>query len=299
MIGQMLIALREGFEAALITSIILAYLIRLNRRELTKHVWRGVYLSLALSVLLGVTIWFTYGVLPKGTKVLFEGVAAWVAVIVLTSMIYWMALKGRQLKEEIEKKVSQIMDREALTAFSRSGASTYFIQRRAAVAFTVFSFVVVFREGLETVLFLTPFLLSSVVETLTGAFIGVCVSTILSYLIFKIGLKLNLRRFFYYTSILLTLLAAGLAGYGTHELLEYSESIGLELGWLSANAYTLNIPSDSILHHKGVIGSIFAVMFGYTTQAEWLRVIVHFIYLAAVLPLILYAYSIRRGGSKP
>ncbi|MFN3622253.1 MAG: FTR1 family protein, partial [Nitrososphaerales archaeon] len=118
MIGQMVIALREGFEAALITSIIIAYLIRLNRRDLTKHVWIGVYVSLALSVLLGAAIWFTYGAIPKSIQVLFEGVAACIAVIVLTSMIYWMASKGRRLKEEIEQKINQILHKEVIATFS-------------------------------------------------------------------------------------------------------------------------------------------------------------------------------------
>ncbi|MEM3891598.1 MAG: FTR1 family protein [Nitrososphaerales archaeon] len=295
LIGQTLIALREGFEAALITSIIIAYLTRLNRKDLTKQVWIGAYLSLALSVLLGAAIWFTYGAIPKSTQVLFEGVAAWIAVIVLTSMIYWMASKGRRLKEEIEHKINQIMHKEVVATFG-SGSSTYLI-RTSTLAFAALSFVVVFREGLETVLFLTPFLLSSVFETLAGAAAGIGVAFLLSYLIFKVGMKLNLRRFFYYTSILLTLLAAGLAGYGTHELLEYSKSVGLDLGWLSKNAYALNIPDDSILHHKGAIGSIFAVMFGYTIKAEWLRVFVHLIYLAVTLPLILYAYSNKRSSN--
>jgi high-affinity iron transporter len=106
-------------------------------------------------------------------------------------------------------------------------------------------------------------------------------------------MELNLRRFFYYTSILLTLLAAGLAGYGTHELLEYSESIGLELGWVAEPAYALSISSDSAFHHKGAIGSILAVLFGYTVKAEWLRVIAHLTYLVIVLPLLIRTYSKR------
>jgi len=57
------------------------------------------------------------------------------------------------------------------------------------------------------------------------------------------------------------------------------------------SAYVLNIPKDSPLHHKGVIGSIFAVMFGYTVKAEGARVIVHFAYLAITLPLVILVYA--------
>jgi high-affinity iron transporter len=290
MLGQLLIALREGFEAALITTVILAYLIRIERRSLTKYVWMGVYLSIALSFLIGATIWVTYGILPKEAQVLFEGVAALVAVAVLTSMIYWMALKGRRIKEEIEGKLRSLVREEVMVVSGRSSVSAYLLQKRAAIAFITLSFIVVFREGLETVLFLTPFMITTPQETLAGAAIGICAAIILAYLFYKIGMTLNLRRFFYYTSILLTLLAAGLAGYGTHELLEYSESIGVELGWVAEPAYALNISSDSLIHHKGALGSIFAVLFGYTIKAEWLRLIVHITYLVIALPLLIRTY---------
>ncbi len=86
------------------------------------------------------------------------------------------------------------------------------------------------------------------------------------------------------------LLAGGLAGYGVHELVEYSGDIGVELGWLGEHAYALDIPENSLFHHKGAVGAIFAVMFGYTVKAEWARVIVHFTYLAIALPLVIWVY---------
>jgi len=113
----------------------------------------------------------------------------------------------------------------------------------------------------------------------------VLTSLIFSYIVFVAGMKINIRKFFYFTSILLILLAGGLAGYGAHELTEYLNHAGVELGWLGDYAYVLNIPSDSPLHHKGLIGSILAVMFGYAVKAEWIRVIIHLVYLAVSLPL--------------
>ncbi len=66
--------------------------------------------------------------------------------------------------------------------------------------------------------------------------------------------------------------------------------MGIELGWLGEPAYILDIPRESLFHHKGVVGSIFAVMFGYTVNAEWARVIVHLAYLIIMLPLVIYVY---------
>lgn len=273
MIGQFLLAFREALEAALITAIILAYLRRTERQPLIRYAWYGIYLAIASSVVLGAFIWFIYGGLSGPAKALFEGVAALFAVLVLSSMIYWMASKGKELHFEVEKRVNDI------------------VTRGATLALISFSFIVIFREGLETVLFLTPFLLEDAVGTVVGAFLGIGASLVLAYAIFIVGLKINIRRFFYFTSILLVLLAGGLAGYGVHELVEYSEDVGIELGWLGEPAYDLGLPPESPLHHKGVIGSVVAVMFGYTVKAEWVRVVVHMAYLMVALPLVVWVYS--------
>lgn len=272
MIGQYLIAFREVLEAALITAIILAYLARTGRDHLSRYVWIGVYLSVTASVILGSAIWLAYGSLDEANKVLFEGVAALIAVMVLTSMIYWMALKGSQIKEELEQKIGKVV---------KSGV---------VVAMISLAFIVVFREGLETVLFLTPFLVTDAAGTIAGLILGIFSGFVLAFVIFKVGMRIDLRRFFYFTSILLILLAAGLLGYGLHELAEYTELTGGDLGWWGQYAYALDISSDSIFHHKGAIGSIFAVMFGYSVKMEWIRVIAHVMYLAIVMPLVITVY---------
>lgn len=270
--GQFLLAFREALEAALITAIILSYLTRTKRELLIRYAWYGVYIAVGASFAVGGFIWFIYGGLSGSTKTLFEGAAALFAVFVLSSMIYWMARKGGELGKEVEKRVKDIVTREA------------------TLALTSLSFVVVFREGLETVLFLTPFLLDDVGGTLAGGLLGVTAAMVLSYAVFVVGMKINIRRFFYFTSILLLLLAGGLAGYGVHELTEYSEDTGIEVGWFGEYAYNLNIPSESPFHHKGIIGSVFAVMFGYAVKAEWARVMVHITYLATAFPLVVRVY---------
>lgn len=270
LIGQFLLAFREALEAALITAIILAYLKRTRRSILSKYIWYGVYAAVAASVVIGIFVWLLYGNLTGPTKALFEGVAALFAVLVLSSMIYWMASKGKELQKEVENRLKDI------------------VTRGATLALASFSFIVTFREGLETVLFLTPFLVDDAAGTLVGAFLGVVGSIILAYAMFVVGMKINMHKFFYFTSILLVLLAGGLAGYGVHELVEYTGSASW--GWLGQPAYNLAIPSDSAFHHKGVVGSVFAVMFGYTVKAEWVRVIVHFAYLAIAIPLVVWVY---------
>lgn len=274
MIGQTLITFREGLEAALITAIILSYLIRTGRVQLTRYVWYGVISALVASVVLGAAVWFAYGELSASAKVLFESVAAFTAVVVLTSMIFWMATKGRTMKKEIEKRVKVIVTGGAI------------------ISLVSFSFIIVFREGLETVLFLTPTLVTDATGTIAGVIVGSLAALALGYFIFIVGRKISIKKFFFFTSILLILLAAGLAGYGVHEAIEYnSKTGGADLGWFDDKAYNLGLTENDALHHKGAIGSVFAVMFGYSASPEWGRVVFHLAYLVVVLPLVIRVYS--------
>jgi high-affinity iron transporter len=272
MLGQYLITFREVLEAALITSIVLAYMARTGKGDLGRYIWWGVTLAVAGSVATGLLVASVYGGLSESSEKLFEGAAALLAVVVLTSMILWMALKGGMMKDEVKEKVRKA------------------VERGTVMGLVAFAFIVVFREGFETVLFLTPFASSDPGGTIVGAALGIVTSLVIAYFIFRVGVRINLRRFFYLSSLLLVLLAGGLAGYGVHELIEYKEAVGAETGWFGATAFDLGIASDSPLHHKGTVGSVFAVMFGYSTKMEWGRVIVHLAYLAIFIPMTVLAY---------
>lgn len=273
MLGQYLITFREALEAALITAIILSYLNRTSKHHLTRYVWYGVILAATASSVVGVSIFVVYSALDKLSQLLFEAATAFLAVIVLSSMIYWMMIKGKSVKQEMEKRI------EVATA------------KGAIVGLVSVVFIVVFREGLETVLFLTPFVLEDAISTFIGGAAGLITSSLLAYGIFMAGMKISLRNFFYFTSILLILLAGGLAGYGTHELIEYYKESGVQLGYIAEPAYSLGIPSDNPLHHKGLVGSVFAVMFGYSVNPEWGRIVVHFTYLMVMLPLVVWLHK--------
>lgn len=278
-VAQYLLTFREVLEAALLTAIILAFLAKTGRAHLTRYAWYGVYGATAASFGLGAAVWLAYGTLSDASKVLFEGVAALIAVAVLTSMIYWMAIKGRTIRHEVESRVKAAMTQGTMLGLA------------------ALTFILVFREGLETVLFLTPFLVQDVGMTVLGAALGLGGGVALAYGVFRVGIKLDLRRFFYFTSILLILLAGGLLGYGVHELIEYGGETGAyEAGWWGTSAYNLGFfggdeaTPPHPLHHKGFVGSIFAVLLGYSQNPEWARVIAHTAYLAVALPLVIGIY---------
>jgi len=273
MLGQAVITFREVLEAALIVSITLAYLTKTGRSGQARHVWWGVALAIVASLAVGVVVATIAGTLDEGAMTLFEGAAALLAVSVLTAMILWMATHGSGVEGVLNKRLGSVT----------TGGTV--------LALVAFAFVVVFREGLETVLFLTPLGGEEPVGTVAGAAAGVGAAIGLSYALLRTGSRMNLRRFFFATSVLLVLLAGGLAGYGVHELIEHQEEVGADVGWFGSTAYDLGIPASSPLHHKGIIGSVPAVMLGYAASMEWGRVIVHLAYLAVFLPLTVALYT--------
>jgi high-affinity iron transporter len=110
MLAQFLLVFREVLEAALITSIVLAYLDRTGRGALTRFAWYGVVAAASLSIALGIVVWSVYGALSEAVQVLFEGSSALVAVAVLSWMLYWMAVRGRELRGEVERRIEEPED---------------------------------------------------------------------------------------------------------------------------------------------------------------------------------------------
>jgi high-affinity iron transporter len=279
MFAQFLIAFREGLEGAILTAILIGYLQKTQRHSLTRAVWYGVVVAIAASFVLSFAIILLYGGLSGPMKPLFEGVAALIAVVVLSSMIYWMAIQGSSLQQHLEQRTELI------------------VQQGTSFGLMTFAFVAVFREGVETVLFLTPYVVQDLLGTLLGSLFGLLSAILIALGFFVAGRKLNLRRFFYFTGILLVFLAGGLLGYGIHELVEFFTDIGVNLGWVAQPAFILPFPADHILHHKGLIGGILATLFGYTVNPEWIRVTSHMVYLIVTLPLVVKAYQKREESS--
>lgn len=202
MIASFLITFREALEAALIVGIVAAHLGKIERRDLNKYLYAGTAGAVLASMALGWMVLTIYGGLPSGADKLFEGAASVTATVVLTCMIFWMAKNAQMVKGELEEKVDI-----AITSGYLFGI-------------TALAFVAVLREGLETVLFLTALAAADPWETLAGAVVGVIMVVFLAVLMMKGVYRLDIKRFFKYTSLILLVFAAGLLGYGVHELVE-------------------------------------------------------------------------------
>lgn len=259
---SLLITFREALEAALIVTIMVTYLKKIGKQELNKYSYLGAGAAILTSLLVGVALQTFYGGLSKVGEQIFEGVASLTAVTVLTSMIFWMTKHSREIKGELEGMIDQA------------------ITQREVYSIAVLSFVAVAREGLETVLFLTATYTQDHIGTIVGAALGIVIVLVLSILLMKGTVNLEIGQFFKVTSILLLVFGAGLAGYGVHELIEAGEGSGMDFGVLGDKPFDINpaVNPDGtypFLHEKGVVGSILKALVGYDGNPEWLRIIVY------------------------
>ena len=273
------IALREGIEAALIVSIVLAYLRQLGATDRDRLVWLGTVLAVVLSVGVGTAV-FVAGAEFEGTaEQIFEGLVTLAAVGVLTWMIFWMRRQGARIKSELHDKVD--------TALVTGG-----------LALAGLAFFAVLREGVETALFLYAAAKGTAVEgtdvapaaQVIGAILGLALAVVLGALLYRGGIRMNLRSFFRVTGLLLIVVAAGLFAFSLHEL--------QEAGWLpllDTHAFDIssNLPDDA------GAGAILRGLVGYHADPTWLEVVGWAAYLVTVGGLFLRAPKLPGMKSRP
>jgi high-affinity iron transporter len=261
MLATFFLMLREGLEAALIVGIIAAYLVKIERRDALPKIITGVVAAVGLSIALGLVITFTIERVPLVVQETLEGIAAILAVGVLTWMLFWMRRQGRLIKGELEQGVDVAL----------SKGST-----RALVAL---AFLAVIREGVETVLFLIPILSfnGTGIDVVAGGVLGLLISVAAGWAIFALGIRINLRRFFTVTGTILIFVAAGLVAFA---IAEFGEA------GLFANAGTA-FDLNRVLPDNGPIGSVLRGLFGYRSAPTPLEVVGYVVYLVPVLFLFI------------
>ena len=252
-----MITLREGLEAALIVGILLGYLRKVGRPDKRGVVWRGVVVAVVASVALAILLQMLGAKLEGQTEQIFEGATMFLAVAVLTYMIFWMRYQGRHLRQAFEQEV-----RAAL-----SGQQGW--------ALAGLAFFAVFREGVETALFLSAAgFASDGVSVLWGGLLGLVIAVALGWLIFNTVAHIPVNRFFEVTSLLLLFFAAGMMAQGIHEF----EEAGL-LPSLIAPIWDIT----PILPEESLVGSFLKALFGYNGNPSLLEVLGYGGYWVALL----------------
>jgi high-affinity iron transporter len=211
-LGSLFITLREGFEAALIIGIVLAYLRQSGSSHRARHVWAGVAAAAVASAVMGGIIFAAGGELDGRSESLYEATAMLLAAGVLTWMIFWMQRQARGLGSALRQRVSD--------ALVMGGGALFWL-----------AFVSVGREGIETALFMYAATgTDSPLATLAGGTIGLAVAVVLGVLVYRGAAHLNLGTFFRITSVLVLAFAAYLLAGALHELGELAGNEALEEG---------------------------------------------------------------------
>ncbi|MGW3980468.1 iron uptake transporter permease EfeU [Streptomyces mirabilis] len=254
-----LIGLREGLEAGLIVSVLVATLVRSDQRGRLPHVWTGVAAAIGLSMSFGAVLTFTAANLPGKSQEAFGGTLSLVAVVFVTAMVFWMRRSARTFSGEIKQKV---------TAALGMGAGVLIAT----------SFLAVGREGLETALFLwtTAQAAGSSSGPLAGAAVGLLLAAALCWGLYRRVLHINLTRFFSITGAVLIVIAAGVLGYGMRDLQEATVIPGG-----TSYAFDLSAHLDPASWYVTVVQGTLNL----TPQMTWLQIGVYGSYLAIVMTL--------------
>jgi high-affinity iron transporter len=260
-LANYLIGLREGLEAALVVSILVAYLVKSGHADRLRSIWAGVLAAIAISIGFGALLSFTSNNLSFEAQEAFGGTLSIVAVGFVTWMIFWMRRAARGLSSELRGRVDVAMATGgwvlALTAFLAVG-----------------------REGLETSLFLWSAVQSTGQGTqpLVGATLGLLTAVVLGWLFYRGAVRINLGKFFRWTGALLVVVAAGVLAYGVHDLQEAGILPGL-----NTLAFDISgaVPADSWY------GTLLRGTINLTPQTTVLQAVAWVLYVVPVLVLFL------------
>ena len=251
MIATFVLFLREGLEASLIVSILFAALRQLDQMQKARAVWIGVILAIVASLLGGIALYVTvHNYIGTTFQTIFETITYLVAVILLTSMTFWMQQHSRSLKSEITAKASA------------SGS---------AFALGLLAFSTVGREGLETAVFTLAFAFrTNALLLLIGALLGLIAAIGLCVMIYRLGYRLDFRIFFRVMGILLLFFAAGLLGDAVQNM--------QQLGWITFGTTPL-WNTAHFLSEDSTLGDILHTFLGYAEAPTILQGFVYALYL--------------------
>ncbi|SMQ15867.1 high-affinity iron transporter [Streptomyces sp. Ag82_O1-12] len=262
MFSNYLIGLREGLEASLVVCILIAYLVKTDRRDALKPIWAGIAVAIALAFGFGCALEFGSQELTFQAQEALGGSLSILAVGLVTWMVFWMRRTARHLKSELHGRL------DAALAMGTG-------------ALVATAFLAVGREGLETALFVWASVHAASDGTprpLLGVALGLLTAVLLGWLFYRGALRINLAKFFTWTGGMLVVVAAGVLAYGFHDLQEADFLPGL-----TDKAFDISgtIPPDSWY------GTLLKGVFNFQPDPTTLQVAVWLLYLIPTLALFL------------
>jgi len=274
LIPTLVIALREGVEAALIVGIIAAFLVKEGRQDAIKQMWIGVAVAIALCIGVAVLLKVIGEQLPQRGQEGLETVIGLIAVAAVTYMIVWMRRNARSIKAALE------------------GSAATALARGSAMALVAMAFLAVLREGFETSVFLLAAFqdASDTTAAGTGAVVGLVAAIAIGLGIYRGGVRLNLTRFFRITGLILVFVAAGLLSTSLHT--------AHEAGWFdSLQGQAVDL---TWLVQPGTIsGSLLTGMLGLQPQPTVGEALVYLLYAVPMTLYVLWPDRLRPRRRTP
>ena len=279
MLATFLIGLREGLEAALVVGILVAYLTRIDRRDVLPRLWAGVGLAVALALVIGAVLTFGSYTLTFQAQELIGGLLSLLAVGMVTWMIFWMQRTARTMKATLEGGIDRALATGGLWGI------------------VVIGFVSVAREGIETTLLLWSMVQSfgDAPAALLGAVLGLVAAVLLGWLLARGMVRLDLRRFFAWTGAFLVIVAAGVLAYAIHDLQEASvlpgpfsasapldPATGAVAVGLAGFPFGWAFDVSATVTPGGWPAAVLQATVGFMPRMTWLQVIAWTIYIVAV-----------------
>jgi high-affinity iron transporter len=259
LVGSGLIGLREGLEAGIVVMILVAFLVKSQRRDALKWVWFGVLAAIAMTVGVFLVIQYSaYTVTDLGAEAI-AGIASIVAVAIVTTMVLWMKKAAAGISGHLRAEMAEALDAGALAMFT-------------------LAFLAVGREGFETALFMVGYAEAETAWPLVGLLVGVLFAAGIAYGMYMGAVRINLSKFFTYTGVFLILVAAGILGYGVHAL----QTVGWLPG-LGAKAFDIT----HWMNWSSWYGQLIQGIFNVTPTPTVLQLIVYLTYIVVVLALFL------------
>ena len=279
--NEFIIVFREVLEASLIVGIIYTILSKSNFTDAIQKLWYGVAASIIASLIVAYIVVSLKDLLGNNSSMaLFEAIFMYITAGLIWYVVFWLS-KHVSDRKELEGK--------AMTAAKISSWGVFFV-----------IFFAILREGFETVVFLiTSF---SITESFSyvGFFLGAVLAILLGYLVVVQGRRINLKKFFQGTTLLLVFLASGMVAYGTHEVESYLvKSDQLEKETISRPWDILQPKSElsdgenkffysydesknvytHLLHDSGSVGVFLKGFFGYNSNPNYIELIMLFLSL--------------------
>ncbi|WP_182358438.1 iron uptake transporter permease EfeU [Tomitella gaofuii] len=259
--GSGLIGIREGLETGIVVMILVAFLVKSDRRDALKWVWLGVVVAVLMVLGLFAGIHFGTSTVTGTAAELISGIASLVAVAIVTAMVLWMRTAAVSISGHLRAGLSRALDVGPL-------------------AVTALAFFAVGREGVETALLLVGYAenAGSSAWPLVGLVAGVAVAAALTVALYFGAVRINFARFFQYTGAFLVLVAAGILGYGVR---------ALQIGGVLPGGSTMAFDWSDSFDASSWYGTVLQGIFNFRPDPTVAQLVVWVAYIVIVLPLFL------------